>query len=190
MFRFGTAASLIIALGFLGCERGETRQAGKPGVPTGAAPPDGRMPKEGKGADTGFIAYISLRNESAPCPRIGEPIQVRYELQNRSRQSRLIMHQGFWPDHGIFVQTAAGMPVPRTDLGEEYQRLFDSPDPPTEKIATRMLEPGQTDDAWEPIELTELFQLDQPGDYRVYVRYRDRAGLDVESNTLSFALLP
>jgi hypothetical protein len=116
----------------------------------------------------------------------GEPVLVRFALRNVSDEPQTVWRRGFWPNHRVDVTGSDGEPVALTPLGEQKRKAF-LDDGPVEKSAPHTIEPGETDDGYEPYDLAELFALDTPGEYTVAMIYQESADSPpVESNALPF----
>jgi hypothetical protein len=118
---------------------------------------------------------------------VGEPVVLRYSIQNVEKQEATIWISGFWPNHRVRVVHQAGQPATLTEFGKQCEAAF-SPGGPRDKNVRQKLEAGDTYDRYAPIQLDRLFQL-PAGTYQVRVEYHESAGptpAQVLSNELTF----
>ncbi|MFN4259354.1 MAG: hypothetical protein ACK4RK_08640 [Gemmataceae bacterium] len=148
----------------------------------GGMPPPG--PKEwGQPAD-GLVAGIWIDQTQF---QVGQPIIVHYQIKNVGQQKRTVWHSGFWPNHQIVVQDAAGQEVARTPFGQQGRAAF-APEGPREKNVPVELAPGQVDRALSSYNLRQLFVLDKPGKYTVQYLYQE-GKTPVWSNVVPFEIV-
>lgn len=112
----------------------------------------------------------------------GEKIIVRFALRNVSDQNKTILVRGFWPNHRVEVRKGT-RDVPLTKEGSEVRKLFGMGGT-EEKTASRVVKPQAVVESYRPIDLTKLFDIAEPGEYRVRITFQDSE--PVPSNELVF----
>jgi hypothetical protein len=153
-----------------------------------SAPPNNKAPNGpprliwGKIVD-GVQSRIWLRQKTF---RLNRPILVRYEFRNASRETKLIYHCGFWPNHQIELKSAAGKEVPPTDYGKEVFDKFDPMGRRETNVPVPMVR-GHFDADWPTVDLHTIFKLDEPGEYTVAYVYHQGPHV-IRSNTLRFVV--
>lgn len=154
-----------------------------PGSGSEAAAPPSRQPGGGPNASPELT--ISL---ARPAFRVGEPIELRWRLTNRSASPITVWSCGFWPNHRLRVATAVGADVPLTKLGRERRDDFGRPS--RKKNVPIVLQPGEQASGAIVPGLEALREL-VPGRYTVEIEYDDPSGptpLKLRSNRLRFAI--
>lgn len=114
----------------------------------------------------------------------GEKIVVRFALRNGGDHNQTILIRGFWPNHRVDVFKGDAL-APLTKEGSEVRKLFGMGGT-EEKTAPRIVKPEGVVESYRPVELTGLFDLSQPGEYRVRITYQDSE--PVPSNDLVFII--
>ena len=151
--------------------------------------------EKGKVVESGAVAPVRARvsiksapNHPVPVVELGKPVEISYEVKNEGKTDLSLWHAGFWPNHLIEVQHAvSGADLPASKWGAQVRSAF-SPQGPRDKNVQWKLSPGQIDSSEGSYDLARLFDLSQPGYYRVRVRYQEE--ILVESNVLLFYVLP
>jgi hypothetical protein len=127
------------------------------------------------------IWFDGVRREFAP----GAPVVVRFAIRNAGDADRMVVHGGFWPDNRVDVFRGDDL-APLRPYGEGRRSSFGAPT--REKTASQVLRPKEIDEAWTPIDLGKLFDLSEPGRYRVQVVHR--TARPATSNELHFEVRP
>jgi RNA polymerase sigma factor (sigma-70 family) len=154
-----------------------------PGV---AAP----VPEEVIGPEVrGLRAKIMLPKERFA---VGEAIPVTYIVKNVSQEEQILWHSGFWPNHLILVEDAAGKEPPLTESGQQCRNAF-SPNGERKKNVRVPVAAGGADAAYEKYDLTSLYDLTRPGRYTVQYVYEEKLGSGWEgrlpSNVVTFEVV-
>lgn len=114
----------------------------------------------------------------------GEKIIVRFAIRNVSNQNQTILVRGFWPNHRVDVFKGK-LDAPLTKEGSAVRKLFGMGGT-EEKTAPRIVKPQSVVESFRPIDLTKLFDLSEPGEYRVRITFQDSEA--VPSNDLVFVV--
>jgi RNA polymerase sigma factor (sigma-70 family) len=117
----------------------------------------------------GLRAKASLRLHRFP---VGEPIPVGFTVKNVSPQVQVLWHSGYWPNHQVVVQDAAGKEPPLTPRGEQVRKAF-APGGQRDKNVRVEVQPGR-EDLEAPQDITTLYDLTRPGRYRVRITYEEK----------------
>lgn len=112
----------------------------------------------------------------------GEPIPIRYCIQNVSTTAQTIWHRGFWPDHEIELIGPEETPVNRRSAESS------APGSLSEKTVPVLLQPNEIDAAYPAYDLRDLFTFNSPGVYKVRYTYKVSKTISVHSNWLRFSL--
>src|SRR5262249_38076048 len=130
----------------------------------------------------GLRAKVSLAKDRFA---VGEAIKVAYVVKNVSKQG-LIVH-GFWPNHLILVRDADGTEPPLTALGQQHRQS------PVFAQSIPFTVPAGSEDAYDPYDLTKLYDLTRPGRYTVQYIYEEKQGVGWEgrlpSNEAAFEVV-
>jgi RNA polymerase sigma factor (sigma-70 family) len=176
----------VAALGSGGMLAYRAFATGRPGdlpVALGAtipdlAPTEGQAVRPAGAADDfgpevkGLRAKVSLAEEQFEA---GEAVPVKYVVKNVSKEEQTLWHSGFWPNHLIAVKDADGKEAPLTDFGRQCRKAF-APGGDRWKNVSVKVPPGGQDAAYEPYDLTKLFDLSRPGRYTVQYVYEEKQG--------------
>lgn len=135
------------------------------------------------GAATGGLQTRIWTKESRRTFLVGQSILVFFEIRNASDQDQIVMHQGFWPNNRVEVFAGAEL-AKLTPLGKRRRDAFQNQI--HEKTSPKNLPPGAVDSAWEPFDLSKMFDLSQPGEYKVRVVHDSVE--TVASNELTFQI--
>jgi RNA polymerase sigma factor (sigma-70 family) len=120
----------------------------------------------------GLRAKVTLAKEKFA---VGEAIEVKYVVKNVSKDEQTLWHSGFWPNHQILVKDADGKEPPLTEFGQERRKAFSPGGERTKNVAVKV-PPGGEDAAYEPYDLTKLYDLTKTGRYTVQYVYEERQG--------------
>jgi hypothetical protein len=113
-----------------------------------------------------------------------EPIQIRYAIQNVSKQPKTIWHSGFGTNNRIDVTAPDGTPAVLVN-GTPSHRQWPVGIPTLEKSAPFVLQPGGVDDAYVVYNLRDFFDMKTVGVYTVqYVHQDSEEEKPVKSNEL------
>jgi RNA polymerase sigma factor (sigma-70 family) len=119
----------------------------------------------------GLRAKAPLQSHRFP---VGGPIQVGFTVKNVSPQPQVVWHSGYWPNHQVVVQDAAGKEPPLTPRGEQVRKAFAPGGERGKNVPAEVL-PGHEDlESWQDV--TTLYDLTRPGRYRVRVVYEEKQG--------------
>jgi HEAT repeat protein len=151
---------------------------------------DGKQPDPARTAQAwgeakaGLACSISAEKTTY---RPGEPIPVRFDLNNVSEKSITVWHCGFWPNHKWIVQDEAGRDLRLTGRGRLCRDRY-GPDTPRRKNAPFVVQPDNLDASYGPYDLREHFEI--PDDATIHVRcvyLHNAAGkwVEISSNTLA-----
>jgi RNA polymerase sigma factor (sigma-70 family) len=170
---------LLLAAGLAGLGSalgtGVARQ-GSPQAPTaGARPP---APKERAAELQPGPEVNGLRARVTPVGRkfdVGEAIPVRYVVRNVSNVEQIVWHCGCWANHVVLVRDARRKEPPLTPFGQQRRRAF-SPGGERGKNVGVPIPAGGEDAAYEPYDLTQLYDLSKPGRYTVQYVYEEKQG--------------
>lgn len=105
---------------------------------------------------------------------VGEPVVLRYRIQNVDKQDATIWISGFWPNHRVRLVHQDGRPATPTAFGKQCDAAF-RPGGSRDKNVRHELQPQATYDQFAPININRLFQL-PPDTYRAQVEYHETAG--------------
>jgi RNA polymerase sigma factor (sigma-70 family) len=120
----------------------------------------------------GLRARVTLPKEKF---EVGEPIPVSYVVKNVSKEEQTIWHSGFWMNHLIVVEDAAGKEPPLTEFGQQCRRVFSPGGERWKNVAVKVA-PGGEDAAYEKYDLAMLYDLSKPGRYAVQYVYEEKQG--------------
>lgn len=133
-----------------------------------AAVPTGAVPQAGFGGsqvfDLGIVGPASLK--------VGSPFQLRVGLRNVSQQEIVIQHKKDGKaefEYFVEVTDVHGMPVPKTEYGKSLAEHKAALSPIGWQDVRLQPEQVLTD----RIVITDLFELNQPGEYLISVSRRD-----------------
>jgi len=131
----------------------------------------------------GLQTRISFASDRSTFSK-GEKIIIRFALRNVSDQSQTILVRGFWPNHRVDVFKGKAE-ASLTKEGSDVRKLFGMGGT-EEKTSPRVVRPQGVVESYRPVELNKLFDLSQPGEYRVRVTFQDSE--PVPSNELVFTV--
>jgi RNA polymerase sigma factor (sigma-70 family) len=120
----------------------------------------------------GLRAMVTL---ARPKFAVEEAIEVKYVVKNVSTEVQTLWHSGFWANHLVLVKDAAGNEPPLTESGKERRRAFSPGGERTKNVPVKV-PPGGEDAAYEPYDLTRLYDLSRPGRYTVQYVYEEKQG--------------
>jgi RNA polymerase sigma factor (sigma-70 family) len=146
--------------------------AGEPPVVKPKNPPKASAAPDFGPEVKGLRAKVTLAKQKFA---IGEAIEVKYLVKNVSKNEQTVWHSGFWPNHLIFVKDADGKEPPLTAYGKERRQAF-SPGGERSKNVPWKIPSGGEDAAYEPYDLTKLYDLGKSGRYTVQYVYEEKQG--------------
>src|SRR5579864_4026223 len=167
---------LGVGIAMLSAGAGGQERPNRPLDEKKADPPPERNALPQRNADVigpkvkGLQAKVSLAKETFA---VGVAIPVKYVVKNVSKEEQTLWHSGFWPNHVIIVKDAGGKEPPLTPFGEQCRKAF-SPGGERSKNVPWKVPAGGEDAAYEPYDLTKLYDLAKPGRYTVQYVYEEK----------------
>jgi hypothetical protein len=140
------------------------------------------------GAELPVRARVQIEGhvgEASPVLAAGQPVMLRFEVQNAGKSDVVLRHAGFWPNHHLIVRDAAGSEPAPSAKGKTAAAAF-APRGPRDKNAPWAVAPGKLDASEGAYDLGELYDLSKPGSYTVQVAYEE--DITFSSNRLAFTI--
>jgi hypothetical protein len=139
------------------------------------------------GAEVAVRARVRIEGHGEPAPVLpaGQPVMLRYEVQNSGKADVVLKHAGFWPNHHLVVRDAAGNEPAPSAKGKLAAAAF-APRAQRDKNAPWAVAPGKIDASEGAYDLGELYDLSKPGSYTVQVDYEE--DIAFSTNRLAFRI--